>query len=53
MPIGKTIKKKLGSMLKKKKRESHPDMPEDAEELARAMFWPNEQKRREAQKKGK
>ncbi len=50
MPIGKTLKK-LARKLKKKPKPDWPDMPEDPTELARAMFWPNEQKRREAAKK--
>lgn len=51
MPIIEKIKNALRK--KKKPKETYPDMPDNAEELARAMFWPNEQKRREAQKKRK
>ena len=52
MPIGKTLKKLARKLKKKKKpKPDWPDMPEDPTELARAMFWPNEQKRREAAKK--
>lgn len=53
MPIIQKIKKMTNSLKKKKLKPDWPDMPENAEELARAMFWPNEQKRREAQRKGK
>ena len=46
MSIGKTIKKKLTTALKLKKRprKTYPDMPEDPKELARAMFFPNDSK---------
>ena len=45
MSIGKKIKKRIATALKRKKRQDVPDMPADPKELARAIFWENDHKR--------
>ena len=47
MAIGKKTKKALTTVVKRKKRRGSPDMPADPKELARAIFWENDQKRLE------
>ena len=47
--IGKKIKKRLAT-LKLKKRDI-PDMPTDPKELARAIFWENDHKRFEQERR--
>lgn len=44
MAIAKAIKKAADAVLKKKKRKVYPDMPTDPKDLARAMFFPNDEK---------
>ena len=53
MAIGKKIKKKLTTALKLKKRRVYPDMPKDPKDLARAMFWPNDEKLKEKRREDK
>ena len=42
MAIAKAIKKAAKAVLKK--RKVYPDMPTDPKDLARAMFFPNDEK---------
>lgn len=52
MTVRKKITNVLKTVLKKRPKTTYPDMPEDPKDLARAMFWPNDEKlkaRRRAQ----